>query len=91
MQKWKVKKDPADVDYYAVEIDPVWLDGNIIDNATVTAGIESALVIDNITFDAPIVRFRVSGGVVGLHPVTVNVQSAGRIRERSVALDVRER
>lgn len=88
---WDEEKDPADIDYLDVKVNAEWLGAETIDSATFVPNEGSGLTVSNVGINGDIVRAQVSGGNVGTHGIEVTVVSAGRTRQRTLYLVVREK
>lgn len=92
--EWEApKKDPDSTLFYGTDWS-AWLDeGETITGTPEVIGSDPALLIDQITQAAGVVRFRVRGGVAGVdYYATVRVTTSnGRVDDRTILYRVRER
>lgn len=88
---WEEEKDPADIDYLDVKVNAEWLGTETISNATFVPAADSGITVSNIAIQGDTVRAQVSGGNIGTHGIEVTVNSAGRTRQRTIYLVVREK
>lgn len=88
---WEEEKDPADIDYLDVKVNAEWLGTETIDNVTFVPNASSGLTVSNVGITGDTVRAQVSGGNVGTHGIEVTVTSAGRTRQRTIYLVIREK
>ena len=90
---WAEEKDPADVDYWDIEVDDTWLDTDTITNAqAVVVEGPGNLNIGNVGSDSNLVRIQLSDGNVGTHGIKVTITTnTGRIKEQTFYLVVKEK
>lgn len=91
LPKWCEIKDPADVERYPVTASK-WLLTDTLESATFVPQGDTDLVIAGVEISGSTASAVIGGGVTGKHKVDVTLtSSSGRVIQRGIRLQVRER
>lgn len=87
---WPEDKDPSDVDYYEIDVDSDWIDGQPISDVRIEPDASSGLQVGGSSSTGTIIRMLIGGGHIGTHRVLLTFSSQGRTLQRSAFIVVRE-